>query len=255
MGKTILVAVIAAVLASLATNLVMASFPTEQAAHEREQIAKDRQVLQVIERRIGDMERKAAASRERVARARSDEGVEAEVGAESDDTTASGAAAGPSAVAPDGSPYVSRAEVEKLFAERAAATAAAGQAPATPPVPKRSLEEIAGEMNLSAGEEANLRIILRESEEEMLHSLFGVRPVDDIIADVEAAKQDPEKDAELKQQMIVRGIGNVGKLLTLEKRMKKKVESVLGPERAAEFLAKPRKPVISDKLEEVFKGF
>jgi hypothetical protein len=168
------------------------------------------------------------------------------------------APAAPSPLAPDGTPYVSRAQMEEFARKQVGAMVAKGGFPVLPeikPVEKKSLEDIARDMNLSAGEEANLRNILRESEEEAVRDLFGDRPLDEIKREVTEAKEDPDKQAALMQGVVQNGIANVGKLMTLQNREKKRIESVLGAERAAKFMATPRKPVIDSDLEDVLKTF
>jgi len=73
--------------------------------------------------------------------------------------------------------------------------------------------------------------------------------------EVKDAKDDPDKQAALMQGVMQHGFANVGKLMTAEKRMKKRVESVLGAEKAATFLATPRKPVIEADFEEIMRDF
>jgi hypothetical protein len=249
MGKTIFAAVIAAVLSSIATVLVMGTLQSDKSSADADarKLAADVQRVERerIERRISDLEKRPAAAPRAERRA-----------AEEAPAAGSTPGAPPPPLAPDGSPYVSRAEME-AFARKYAAAAMSGPAgvPVPAPVEKKSLEDIARDMNLSAGEEANLRNILRESEEEMIHSLFGNRPLDDIKREVKEAKDDPDKQAALMQGVVQNGIANVGKLMTAEKRMKNRVESVLGADRSAKFLATPRKPVIDSDLEEVLKDF
>jgi hypothetical protein len=172
-------------------------------------------------------------------------------------TTPAAPAAGERLLAPDGSPYVSLEEL-KAFAHEAGVepggirkAATAADAPA---VPSKTLEEVATEMNLSAGEEANLRNILRETEEEMLQDLFGDKPLEDIKREAREAKDDPDKQAEMVQGIAQHAIQNLGKIATLEMRRKKRVTSVLGKDRAEQFLAKPMKPVLDPELEDVLKN-
>jgi hypothetical protein len=248
MGKTIFAAVIAAVLSSIATVLVMGTLQADKTAAAADERKKTEEVQKIererLERRVGELEKRPAAP------------PRAERRAADDAASAATPGAPPPPLAPDGSPYVSRAEME-AFARKYAAAAMAAPSNVEPPKPveKKSLEDIARDMNLSAGEEANLRNILRESEEEMVHSLFGDRPLDDIKREVKEAKDDPDKQAALMQGVVQNGIANVGKIMTLENRMKKRVEGVLGAERSAKFLATPRKPVIDADLENVLKDF
>ncbi len=247
MGKTIFVAVIAAILASIATTLVMASFHAEERAADAEVRSKAEQTAQVererLERRVADVEKKAAAAPRAERRPASDE-------------VPAAAPAGTEALAPDGTPYVSMAQLQEFARTQGAALVRDAMKGGTPvaPVEQKTLEDIARDMNLSAGEEANLRNVLRDSEEELVRSLFGDKPLDDVKREILEAKDDPDKQSALMQGVIQNGFANVGKLVTLEKRTKKKVEAVLGPERAAKFLATPRKPVLAPEFEEVLKG-
>jgi len=247
MGKTIFAAVIAAVLASVATVLVMGALQADRSVAESDarKLAEDVRKIEHerIERRIADLEKRPVAA-PRVERRAADEAAAATTGA------------APPPLAPDGSPYVSRAEMEAYARKMASGFGVKPEdVPAVKPVEKKSLEEIARDMNLSAGEEANLRNILRESEEELVRSLFGDKPLDDIKREAKEAKDDPDKQAAMMQGMIQHGIANAGKLVTSEKRMKKRVEGVLGVEKASTFLATPRKPVIDSDLEELMRDF
>lgn len=249
MGKTLLAAILAAVVASIATTLVMQS------------IADDR--ARVLEARVDDAEQRAADAEERVLTALDrvdrfgDRVQRTEIAvneAQQNALSAVRAAGAEPAVgaeglkAPDGTPYVSRAELETALAER----------PATfefePPPPAKTLEEIAEEMGLTAHQESTLRVILRDAEQEMINMLFGNRPIEDVIADARRAQEDPDLQAEMVQGVIMRGVGNAGKIMTWENRVRKKVTDALGEEKGSEFLGKPRKPVLDASLEEVFEG-
>jgi hypothetical protein len=250
MGKTIFAAVVAAVLASIATVLVMDSLREERAvatnearklADETARIERER-----LERRVADVEKRAAAA-PRAERRPAESAPEA--------APANGEAAPPPPLAPDGTPYVSRAELETFARTQGAALVReAMAAPAAVKVEKKTLEEIAREQGLSAGEEANIRNLLREAEEEMVRCIFGDKSMDEVQRLVLEAKDDPDKQAALTQTAVQNGIANLGKLMTAENRMKKKVENVLGAERAAKFLAAPRKPVIAPEFEAALKA-
>lgn len=247
MGKTIFAAVVAAVLASIATVLVMSSFQQDRSTADAQARQLTEETAKVererLERRLADVEKRASALPKAERRA-----------AEMTLFTAN-ATPVPPPLAADGTPYVSRAELEAFAKTKGAAIVRdAMTAPAAKPVEKKSLEDIARDQGLSAGEEANLRNILRDSEEEMVHNLFGDKPLDDVKREILEAKEDPDKQAALMQGVFQTGIANVGKLMTLENRTKKKVESVLGADRAAKFLAAPRKSVIAPEFEEVLKG-
>ena len=114
--------------------------------------------------------------------------------------------------------------------------------PDVKPRAPKDLADVAREMNLSAGEEANLREILRESEEEKVRCLFGDKPLADIARDVRAAKDDPEKQQELIQQAVANAMPNLGKLATSDSRRKKKIENLLGHVRREAIVALRRAP-------------
>jgi hypothetical protein len=246
MGKTIFAAVIASLLTAIATVLVMDSLRAEKAAvdarvretaTETERIERDR-----LASRVAEVEKRVSAVPRAERRAAVDD-----------------APAPPPPTAPDGTPYVSRAELEAYAREQIGGLRAAQAVPAVPgdtkPVPKKTLEEIAREQGLSAGEEANLRNILRESEEELVHCLFGSKSIDEIKADLVAVKADPDKQSELMQTLIQNGLANAGKLMTLEKRTKKRVDEVLGPERGKKFMDAPRQPILAPEFEDILKDF
>lgn len=247
MGKTIFAAIVAAAFTSIATVLIMNALATEKAATEakaRESAAETEKVeRERLDRRLADVERRVAAV-PRVERR-----------AEPSDAPAVAPAAAP-AVAPDGTPYVSQAQMEafaKAHGVHVGEVAVDGAD--VKPIAKKTLEEIARDQGLSAGEEANVRNILRESEEELVHCLFGSKSIDEIKAELVAVKADPEKQSELMQTVVQNGINNVGKLMTLEKRTKKRVDDVLGPERGKKFMDTPRQPLLAPEFEDIFKDF
>lgn len=252
MGKTIFAAVISSILASIATVLVMGSFQSERRAEE----AKARETAEAtakveydrIVRRVTELEKRPAAP-QRVERRGSPDEAETKT-----DGTVAAPAPATAALAPDGTPYVSRAELEEFAKSRGGAVtnAVATEAKAAE---AKSLEDIAREQNLSAAEEANIRNILRETEEEMVRCLFGDKPIADVTRDVLAAKDDPDKQAELMQTVIQNALPNIGKLATVESRTKKRVVGVLGEERGKKFLDAPRKPVLAPEFEEFFNDF
>jgi hypothetical protein len=251
-GKTIFAAVVAAVLASVATVLVMESLRTEREvasakgralADETAKIERER-----LERRIVDLEKRPASAGRAERRSAQEPAAGGEPGTP--------ATAAPAALAPDGTPYVSRAQMEAYAKAQAALLGLSGGAavPATP-VEQKSLEDIARDMNLSAGEEANLRNILRDAEEEMIHNLCGDMTIDEVKRQVQEAKEDPDKQAALAQVGFTNAVSNAGKLMTWESRLRKRVERVLGPEKTTEFLAKPRKPVIDADLDDLLEDW
>lgn len=258
MGKTIFAAVLAAIVASIVTTLVMGSFQTEERTVAQTAQARAEETGKVererLDRRLGEVEKKLGSA----ARTARRDPVDPPPAGNGAAPTGTGVAVQdapdgpPPPLSPDGTPYISRAELDAaLVKHRTDAIPVAAE-----PVKSKTLEEIAQEMNLSAGEEAALREIARESETELATCLFGSRPIDEILADAAVAKDDPEKKAELTQTVVNNMIRNAGKLMTLESRTKKKVESVLGKDKAAEFQKYPMKPVLAANLEEWFKdGF
>jgi hypothetical protein len=108
-------------------------------------------------------------------------------------------------------------------------------------------------MGLSASQEADVKQALRESEEEAIKSLFGDRPLTEIRDELKAARQDPDRMQQVITETMARGFQNAGKLITLESRTRKKVEGVLGKEKAKEFLSKPRKPVLEEEYGEILR--
>jgi hypothetical protein len=249
MGKTIFAAVVSAVLASIATVLVMGSFQEGRSAADAasRQLADDtaRVERERLERRVAEVE-KRAASVPRTERRAAEEPPAAAPGA---------AAVAPPPLAPDGTPYVSRADLETFARTKGAALVReAMSGTAAKPVEKKSLEDIAREQGLSAGEEASVRNIFRDAEEELVRNLFGDRPLDDVKRDLIEAKTDPDKKAALIQVAVQNTIANLGKVATLEERTKKKVEGVLGKDRSDKLLAAPHKSVIDPEFEEILKG-
>jgi hypothetical protein len=254
MGKTIFVAIVAAILASVATTILLGSFgsPAERAAAARSD--KQQAEIERLTETLDTLAKRQTAQGRDLKRVqgsrRGPPEAEAIAGPGSD------APAGEAAVAPDGTPYVSRADLETYFAEQAESLRPVPSEPVEfKPVPARSLEEIAAEMGLSIGEEAQVRIILRESEEEMMQILFGDRSIEEIKQEVEQAKDDPDKQAEMIQRVLPRVFTNIGNIATMEARQKKKLESVLGEERTAEFLKHEVEPIHGAEFEDLFDEF
>ena len=255
MGKTIFAAVIAALVTSIVTVMVMSSIQSEQRASDaaaRKTVDDTAQVeRERLDRRVAELERRAAAPR---AGRRESAEAPAETGEPAAAPSVPGAGGAP-AIAPDGTPYVSQAQMEAFAKAHGVRVGEIEQVIAeAKAVESKTLEEIAREQGLSAGEEANVRNIVREAEEELVRCLFGTKTIDEVKADVLAAKDDPDKQEELMTTAIQNAIGNVGKLMTLEKRTKKRVDEVLGAERSKKFLDAPRRPLIAPELEEIFEA-
>lgn len=259
MGKLLLAALFGGILASVLTFFLMTSLATgdrraevesrmskaeasSESAGEKAEVASRR--LELLQRRLETATREHAAAVGRI-EASLAERTAASAGA--DGTTL------PPPAAPDGTPYVSRAEMEAAIAKARSAGGISVQAKAEP-VEMKSLEEIARDMNLSAAEEANARIILRQSEEEVVQCLFGDRPFSDIEAEVRAAKADPDKMESMISDTAMRAFSNMGKLLTVEARTRKKLGESLGKDRAKDLLSRPHKPVLGNDFENLFKG-
>ncbi len=250
MGKQILISIVAAVLASLATCLIVFSLGLD-GRHETSQRMKDLEAdvstsvresdakVDTALRRIDRATDEARAARQDAAAARAAVGAPA---AEGDTPMQS----------PDGTAYMSRAEVDKLLAERLAGVATGENRFATPDPPK-SIGEIADDMHLSANQEATLDVVLRESEEEMLQIFFGDMRIAEIRDVVQRAKDDPDEQARLVQTFATRAFANLGKIATYENRVKKRVEDVLGKELAKDFLGRPRKPALGEDFEDIFE--
>jgi hypothetical protein len=258
MGKLLLAALLGGVVAALVTFFVATSLvgnerraETDARLAAAEKAVRDADEKAEVAAKRSDLLQKRldAATRETTkAVARLEEQVAARPAPSAD-----GAAAPGTATAPDGTPWVSRADLDRALAgARPAAGVTVGEPPK--PVEQKPLEDIARDMGLSAAEEANVRNILRESEEEMVRSLFGDRPYAEIAAEVRSAKDDPEKMEQLVTDTVTRAIGNIGKLATLEARTKKKVEGVLGKDRATDLLRRPRKPLLGEEFERLFEG-
>lgn len=156
-------------------------------------------------------------------------------------------------LAQDGTPYLSAAEVEaavkKALDERGAAIAG----DYVTPEPAKTLEEIAAEIGLSSGEEAQVRTILRESEDELLDIFFPGQKLADIKQTALEVKDDPDKQSELVQSLIMRAVPNAGKLMTMEKRRNRKIRDAIGEEKARQLRSKRVKSIYGDEVETLFK--
>lgn len=257
MGKLLLSALLGGILGSVLTFFLLSTLaPGErraemesrlQGAEESAKSAAD--TTEVLAKRLEFVAKRLdSATREH---AKAVGRIEASLGerSPSDDGDFTPAAGG----APDGTPYVSRAEMEAAIA-KARSSGALAVHPGPAAEPPKSVEEIARDMNLSASDEAAVRNLLKESEEELARCLFGDRPLADVAAEVKAAQDDPDKLQDVIGGAVANAFSNIGKLMTLEKRTKKKVEGVLGKERAKDFLGRPHKPVLGDEFQKIFEG-
>jgi len=251
MGKSILAAIFAAILASIVTTLVMTSIADDQAQTVEARLTEaearaDRAETQVAtaldridrfgsrvqqaERTAGEAQRNAAAAAQAS-------------GATPTDTASA-------LVAPDGTTYISRAEIEKLLDERGAIVSEPGQF--TPPPPRITLAEAAEKLGLTAAQEASLAVAFRDAQQEMINMVFGNRSIEDVKAELARIEDDPDAQADMVQRALMRGFSNAGKFVTFEKRMRKKVDGILGVDQAQEFRALNVKTV-DDGLEDVFE--
>ena len=258
MGKLLLAALFGGILASVVTFFLMTSLATgerreevearmskaelaSQAATEKAEVASRR--LELLQKRLDTATREHA-----VTVARIDESLSAKSAA-----GASAEGSAPPPAAPDGTPYVSRAELETAIAKARSSGGISIQSGAKP-VEVKSLEEIARDMNLSSAEEANARIILRQSEEEVVQCLFGDRPFAEIEAEVKAAREDPEKLESMVTETMGRAFSNMGKLMTVEARTRKKLGDALGKDRAKDLLSRPHAPILGNDFQKLFSG-
>ncbi len=251
MGKSILAAIFAAILASIVTTLVMTSIADDQA--------------QTVEARLTEAEARAERTETHVATAlgridrfsRRVQQAERTAGEAQRNAAAAAQASGATPtdasaalVAPDGTTYISRAEIEKLLDERGALVAGPGQS--APPPPRITLAEAAEKLGLTAAQEASLAVAFRDAQQEMINMVFGNRSIEDVKAELARIEDDPDAQAEMVQRALMRGFSNAGKFMTFEKRMRKKVDGILGVDQAQEFRALNVKTV-DDGLEDVFE--
>ena len=247
MGKTVFASVIAALLTTLITHAVLLSLKTEDDALEREAAQEEARRMAAIEERMDTIDRRMERSRR--------QSTERAAPTPVSPSTAAGPNGALPATAPDGTAYVSRAELDTMLQELRSAPSATSVDVVEEAVQvrrPRPLEEVAAEVGLSSAEEANLRIILRESEEEMLTTLFGDRPLNDIMNDIRDAMNDPKLQERMAGEVVQNAIANIVTLMTLERRRDEKIENLLGEERAEEFGRHEVEPVLGAEFEEMF---
>lgn len=254
MGKLLLAALMGGVVAAALTFFLMTSLGAgERRAEVEQRMAKAETTAQGAEERVDVVTRRLELLTKRMDGAARDHArslAQIEEALATRRPDAEGAEAPAGSTAPDGTPYVSRAEMEAAIAK--ARTGGGLAAAGAGVVQQKSLEEIAQEMGLTAAEEASVRQAFRESEEEFVRCLFGDRPLPDVVAELRGAKEDPDKLESVMTQAVTNGFQNLGKLMTLEARTKKKVEGVLGKDRAKDLLSRPHKPVLGDEFQRVF---
>ena len=152
-------------------------------------------------------------------------------------------------MAPDGSPYVSKLELESTLVRKGLNLLTKdGEAIDFKP---KTLEEVAKEMNLSHGEVEGLRAILRETEEEGIRLLLGDRPWDEIKQEIREAEDDDDKAAELAQRVATNMFTNLGRIATIERRRNRKIRDLLGKDRAKDFASRNVSPVSGTGFEEL----
>ena len=251
MGKQIAVSFIVAVLASIATSLVILSLGQDDRHAVTQRLAEiERQTSRAIEeaaqknevalRRVARAEQAAASAQRDATVAR----AAIERGAAPGEATSEGGAL----TAPDGTEYVSLAELNRLLDERAAA----GPGEGPPPTPQMTLAEVAEEIGLTASQEATLDVILRESEDEMFELLFGERTIEDVLDQARRARDDPDELSRLIQPVATRAMANVGHLMTFEKRRRARIKDAIGDELASRFLQHDVKSPRGDEVERLF---
>jgi len=234
MGKSILAAIVAAILASVATTLIMSSLADDQARTAESRLVD-------AEKRAADAEQQVATALDRIDRFGDRVGrAEQAAGEAQRNAMAAAQAAGATPadesgalIAPDGTAYVSRADFDRLLEERGPLVQQ--QIDFAPPKPQMTLAEAAEELGLTASQEATLAVMYRDAEQELVNMVFGNRSIEDVKAEVERTRDDPEAQAQMVQRALMRGFSNAGKFMTYEKRMRKKIDGILGTEKAQEY--------------------
>jgi hypothetical protein len=96
------------------------------------------------------------------------------------------------------------------------------------------LADVAAEMDLTASEEASLRQIYAESQDKMYEILTneGEDP-QAIRREIESAKDDPKQRQQLILKYMPRVIPKLGDFMSLEAQKQQRIQTLLGPERAA----------------------
>lgn len=259
MKRSIFPAVFAALVVSILVNVISLSLRDDgrgdllrRAEDAEKRVLGSADKVDTVVRRLEALERRSAGSRR---------GIDVEGGeaASPEVVVPDGAAVFPvdengAPLAPDGTPFISRKDLEAEVAKAIAARSAAFQGLGAPVEPAKTLEEVAAEMGLSAGEEAQLRIIQRESEDEVLDIFFPGQRIEEIKQTAKELKDDPDRLSAFVQQGLMRAFSNAGKLMTLDRRRNKSIKDALGEERAAEFRSKRVKPFYGEDLEHLMDG-
>lgn len=258
MGKLILASLVAGAVGALIVYFMLTAAHREDTRALTDRIETAEKQVKGFGDQLTEARKKVVESERRIlaaardAAAASADAETAKTAAAAANAAVSGGAGAPGTV--DGSPLMTRSQVEALLEKKLAGqgNAGAGVIPSMPAVQVKSLSEVAQEMNLSSSEEALLHDALKTMEEDMVKSIFGDRPIEEIAREIREAKDDPDKQEALVNQMLGGGLANIGRIATFETRKKKKVEEILGKDRAKDFLRRPIKPVIAVEMDDIF---
>jgi hypothetical protein len=264
MQRSIFPAVLAALVVSVVVNVIVLFVRDDgrgdllrRAEEAEKRVHGSADKVDTLIGRLDSLERRHAASRRN-----SDAGSGSDARAAPTEVAPDGMAVFPvdadgAPLAPDGSRFVSLKDLEAEVAKALTARGGTFAMEQLPPEPPKSLEDVAADMGLSAGEVAQLRIILRESEEELLDIFFPGQWIEEAKVTVQQLRDDPDKLSAFMQQGLMRVVSNAGKLLTLERRRNKSIKDLLGEERAQQFRGKRVKPIYGEEigtvLEDLFK--
>lgn len=98
------------------------------------------------------------------------------------------------------------------------------------------LSEVAAEIGLSAGEEADLRQIYKDSEDKMLRLMAGEDgDIEQVRRDIELAAGDRAALPGVMTKYMPKVVQNLGQVMTIETEKQTRILETLGPERAAEY--------------------
>jgi hypothetical protein len=255
MGKLLLASLVAGAIGALVVYFLLAANHRDETRTLTDRIATAEKLVEAFGGQLTEARKKVVESERKILAAARDAAMAT---AAADDAKAAAAAAnaavtGGASATDDGSPLLTANQVEALLDRRLGARGAArGEAiPAPPPVPIRTLSEVAAEMNLTSSEEALLRDGIKTMEEDMVKAVFGDRPIAEIAQEIREAKDDPDKQEALVNRVIGSGLANLGRFATYPTRKRKKVEEILGKDRSKEFLSKPIRPLIDVDLDDV----
>lgn len=152
-----------------------------------------------------------------------------------------------------------RGELEALIDARL--DAAARRTPPAPlevpPRKKISVDEAADEMGLDSRQRENLRLVQRETEEDLLEALLGTRDPARLREEALALRDDPERKEKFIQTVVANAISNAGKLMTLESKRDRRLREFLDKEQVRKLKGMEMKSQLLDDetaalLEDVF---